>query len=117
MDTTIRDDFADFINNNDLFNSDVLLYDAQGGTLVFEGRGTFDKKPQLIQNESGQFDYQGHQSIVALSMSLLTFMSNYFDLKGYYIEITDNSETISYNIINSHYNSNSNAILCDLKKV
>ena len=117
MDTTIRDDFADFINNNDLFNSDVAMYDSQGGTLVFEGRGTFDKKPQLVENESGQFAYQGHKSILALSMSELTFLTAYISLKTYYVLITDNVETKGYLIENSNYNSTVNAIYCELKEV
>jgi hypothetical protein len=116
MDTTIRDDFADFINNNDLFNSDIKLYDSQGGTLVFEGRGTYDKKPQLVENENNQFGYQGHKSILTLTMSELTFMPSYFSLKGYYVEITDNVEQKAYNIINSPYNSTVNAIYCELKE-
>lgn len=116
MDTTIRDDFANFINNNDLFNSEVYLYDSQGGTLVFEGRGVYDKKPQLVENENGQLSYNGHKSILALSMSELTFMTSFFDLKGYYVIITDNNETINYNIATSNYNSTVNAIYCELKE-
>jgi len=116
MDTTIRDDFADFINENDLFNSDVRLYDTQGGTLVFEGRGTYDKKPNLIENESGQFVYQGHKSILALTMSELTFMPSYFSIKGYYVEITDNVELKAYLVENSKYNSTVNAVYCELKE-
>lgn len=117
MDTTIRDDFADFINENDLFNSTVSLYVSQGGSLVFEGRGTYDRKPQLIEEENGQFGYQGHKSILALSMSELTFMPSYFSLKGYFVEITDNVEQHNYSIINSSYNSTVNAIYCELKEV
>jgi hypothetical protein len=117
MDTIIQDDFADFINNEDLFNSDVLLYDSQGGTLVFEGRGTFDKKPNLVENEDNQLSYQGHRSMVTLSMPELTFMPSYFSLKAYYVEITDNVEQKNYIIENSVYNSNVNAIYCELKEV
>lgn len=116
MDTTIRDDFADFINENDLFNSDVVLYDSQGGSVVFEGRGTYDKGQKLVENESGQLVYQGHKSILVLSMSELTFMTSYFDIKGYYVQITDNVEQKGYLIINSNYNSTVNSVYCELKE-
>jgi hypothetical protein len=116
MDTTIRDDFADFINNCDLFNSTVLLYDSQGGTLKYEGKGIYDKKPLMVQNEQGQFTYQGHRSILTLSMSELTFMTAYFSLKGYYVVITDNTETKNYSIVNSNYSNNVGSIYCELKE-
>lgn len=115
MDTTISDDFRDFINENDLFNSDVVLYDSQGGTIVFEGRGVYDRKPNLIENDNGQLVYQGHKSILTLSMSELTFMPAYFSLKSYFVEITDNVDLKSYLIENSNYNSTVNAVYCELK--
>ena len=117
MDTTIRDDFADFINNNELFNSDVKLYDSQGGTLKYEGKGIYDKKPMLVENENGQVSYQGHLSILTLSFSELTFMTSYYSLKGFFVQITDNTGILGFEIINSNFNSNSNAIYCELKEV
>jgi hypothetical protein len=117
MNKTIESDFADFINNEGLFNSSVKLYDSQGGTLKFEGKGIWDKKPQLVENESGQVSYSGHKSMLTLTMSELTFMPSYFDLKNYFVEITDNVETKSYLIEISPYNSNVNAIYCELKEV
>lgn len=118
MDTTIQDDFADFINENDLFNSSVSLYDTQGGSVVFEGKGTYDRKPFLVENENGQISYQGTRSALTLSMSELTFLTSYVSLKGYYVEITDNVETSKgYLIENSTYNSNVNAIYCELKEI
>ena len=116
MDTTIRDDFADFVDNEELFNSTVALYSSQGGTLVFSGSGTYDKKPHLVENESGGVGYQGHDSFLSLSMSKLTFMTAYFSLKGYYVVITDNVAPKGYTIINSSYNSTVNKIYCELKE-
>jgi hypothetical protein len=117
MNNQIREDFAEFVRDNELFNSTVLLYTSQGGTLKYEGKGVFDKKPQLVENESGQFGYQGHKSILALSMHLLTFLPSYFSLKGYFVTITDNSETKNYTITNSSYSSNVGSIYCELKEV
>lgn len=116
MDNTIENDFAEWQEQNDLFNSDVKLYNSQGGDLKFEGRGTYDKKPQPVENDSGEIFYQGHKSILTLSMSKLEFMDAYFDLKGYFVEITDNVGTKPYLIEGSSYNSNVNAILCELKE-
>jgi len=116
MDTTIRDDFADFINENDLFNSDVLLYDSQGGTLVFEGRGVYDHKPNAEVNESGMVVYNGHKSILTLSKSMLTFMTSYFSLKAYYVEITDNDGVYNYWISESTLSRNVGSIFCYLKE-
>lgn len=117
MDTTIQDDFKEFINEETLFNSAVRLYsDTIGGTLVFNGNGIYDKKPNLVENESGQFVYQGHKSFLTLSMSELTFMSSYFSLKGYFVEITDNQSAKNYQIVNSMFNSNVNNIFCELKE-
>lgn len=116
MDNTIEADFAEFINNNELFNSEVKLYDSQGGVLKFEGKGIYDKKPQLVENEGGQLFYQGHKSLLTLTMSELTFMDSYFSLKAYFVEITDNVGTKIYFIENSSYNSNVNAIYCELKE-
>lgn len=115
MNKTIEADFAEFINNEELFNSEVKLYDKQqGGTLQFEGKGIYDKKPQLVSNEAGQVFYQGHKSILVLTKSELTFMTYYFSLKGYYVEITDNDGTKIYTIENSNFNSNVNNIYCEL---
>jgi len=116
MDTTIRDDFAEFIENCELFNSSVNLYDSQGGTLRYEGHGIYDKKPNLVENESGMVGYQGHRSILALTKSKLTFMTSYFSLKAYYVEITDNDGTHTYWISNSSFNSNVGSIFCELKE-
>jgi hypothetical protein len=115
MNTIIQDDFQEFITNEDLFSSGVKLYDSKGGSLVFEGSGIFDRKPMLVENENGQFAYQGHRSILSLSMADLTFMTNYHDINGYYVEVTDNIETKAYFIENSPYNSNVNKIYCELK--
>ena len=118
MNNTIESDFADFINNNELFNSSVKLYDSQGGTLKFDGKGIYDKKPQLVENENGEVSYQGHKSMLTISMSeLIDFMPAYFSLKKYFVEITDNVDMKSYLIENSVYNSNVNAIYCELKEV
>ena len=116
MDTTIQDDFTAFVNDCDLFNSEVILYDSKGGLEVFTGKGVYDKKPLLVENENGQIFYQGHKSILTLAMPDLTFLTSYISLKGYYVSITDNVETKNYNIINSEYNSNSNAIYLELKE-
>lgn len=117
MDKTIESDFAEWQEQNDLFNSDIKLYVSQGGDLKFEGRGTYDKKPQPVENERGEIFYQGHKSILTLSMaSLGDFMTSYFDLKGYFVEITDNIDMKPYKIVSSSYNSNVNAVYCELKE-
>lgn len=114
MNDTIQNDFADFVNDEDLFNSSVLLFESKGGSLLFEGLGVFDKKPLAVLNEDGNTSYDGHQSILTLSMKdLVSFMPNYFDLKGYYVQITTNNETKSYNIGSSNYNSNVNTVYID----
>lgn len=118
MDAVIQDDFKEFVTEETLFNSEVILYsDSIGGTSVFEGNGIYDKKPNLIENESGQFVYQGHKSFLTLSMDDLTFMSAYFSLKGYFVEITDNQGSKDYQIVNSMFNSNANNIFCELKEI
>jgi hypothetical protein len=116
MDTTIRDDFASFVDNCELFNSTVKLYASQSTSLLFEGKGIYDKKPMMVENENGQLSYQGHRSILTLSLSKLTFLTGYISLKGYYVTITDNLATTNYNIVNSNFNSNSGAIYCELKE-
>lgn len=118
MNNTIESDFAEFVTNNELFNSEVKLYDSQGGTLRYEGHAIYDKKPQLVENESGQVFYQGHKSILSFAMSNFddVFMTAYFSLKGYFVEIIDNIGTKIYNIENSNYNSNVNSIYCELKE-
>jgi len=116
MNTVIQDDFQDFVTNEDLFSSEVILYASKGGAELFNGQGVYDKKPLLVENESGQVYYQGHKSILALSMPDLTFLTAYASLKGYYVSITDNVGTKAYNVINSNYNSNSNAIYLELKE-
>lgn len=116
MNTVIQDDFSNFVNDCELFNSGIILYDSKGGSLVFEGKGVYDKKPLLVENEKGQVFYQGHKSILTLAMPDLMFLTSYVSLKGYYVSITDNVETKNYNIINSEYNSNSNAIYLELKE-
>lgn len=116
MNKTIESDFAEWQEQDELFNSDIKLYITQGGDLKFEGKGTYDKKPQAVENESGDVFYQGHKSILTLSMTKLDFMDSYFDLKGYFVEITDNVGMKSYLIVGSSYNSNVNAIYCELKE-
>lgn len=117
MNSIIQDDFNEFINKEQLFNSSVLLFVSKGGTLLFEGFGTFDKKPNPVEDENGNIIYSGHKSILTLSMpDLVSFMPNYFDLKGYYVTITTNNETKNYFIKNSVYNSNVNAVYCDYLK-
>jgi hypothetical protein len=113
----IKEDFADFIDNEELYNSTIKLYDQQNGTLKYEGQAIYDKKPQLVENEQNQLNYQGHKSILSLSMSKLDFMDTFFSLKGYYVEITYNSEILKYKIANDLYNSNVDAIYCELKVV
>ena len=115
MNTIIRDDFVKFLELEELFNSDVELYDSQGGSVVYEGRGCFDRKPQLVENQDGQLGYSGHKSILSLSKSELTFMTSYFSLKGYYVEITDNDGTHNYLIEESNFSSNVGKIYCELK--
>lgn len=117
MNTIIRDDFADFINNEEYFNSEVKLYDSQGGTLVFEGKGIYDEKPEAILNEDGSVSYSGHKSILTLTKSELSFMTNYFSLKSYYVEITDNDGTHNYYISSSSFSSNVGSIFCYIKEV
>jgi len=112
MNTTIQNDFIDFMDNCDLFNSDVKMYVSKGGTLVFDGKGIYDKKPQAVENENNQIVYQGHKSLLTLPL----IGSTYSSLKGYYVEITDNIETKKYFIANSNYNSNVNNIYCELKE-
>lgn len=116
MNTTIRDDFADFMNNEELFNSDVRLYDSQGGSLIFEGKGVYDKKPNAVPNESGMVVYEGHKSMLTLTKSELTFMPAYYSLKAHYVEITDNDGTYNYYIADSSYNSNVGTVFCYLKE-
>lgn len=118
MDNIIQNDFADFVKGETLFNCEVKLYTNQGGSLVFEGRGLYDKKPQAIENENGQIGYQGHKSLITLSLKDLLFMNNaFFSLKGYYIEITDNLGMKAYTIVNSSFNSNVNTIFNELKTI
>lgn len=116
MNDKIRSDFASFITNSTLFSSDVKLYPSVSGDLVFEGKGIYDKKPNLIEDAGGNIGYSGNKSVLTLSMSDLSFMANYFSLKGYYAIITDNNSAKNYNIIDSNYNSNVDAILCYLKE-
>lgn len=116
MNDIIQDDFKDFIADEDLFNADIKLYVSKGGSLVFEGKGIYDKKPNPVENEDGSLIYQGHISILTLSMSDLDFMDNFFSLKGYYVEITDNVGIRFYFIENSSFNSNVNNIYCDYLK-
>jgi hypothetical protein len=119
MDTTIRDDFAEFINGCDLFNSTVKIYtNSAKTTLKYDGKCIFDKKPNLVQNENGQVAYQGHKSILTLSMSQLTFMTAYSTvLNGYYAEVTDNVGMKAYTIVNSPFSSDVQSIYCELKEV
>lgn len=116
MNTAIRDDFADFINNEEYFNSEVKLYDSQGGTLKFEGKGIYDKKPKAVVDEDGRVSYDGELSNLTLTKSELTFMTSYFSLKSYYVEITDNDGTHNYWIADSSFSSNVGSIFCYLKK-
>jgi hypothetical protein len=116
MDTTIQDDFDSFVISESLFNCEVKLYDEREGDLVFEGFGVYDKKPMAVENESGQIVYQGHKSLLSLSMKSLTFMTAYASLKGYYVEIIDNQDVKAYLIANSAFNSNVNLIMCELKE-
>jgi len=116
MDNTIRDDFADFVTDCELFNSTVKLYDSQGGTLKYEGNGIYDKKPDLVENEDGKVSYSGHKALLTLSKSLLVFMTSYFSLKGYYVEITDNDGAHNYWIAESSFTSNAGSIFCYLKE-
>ncbi len=116
MNTVIRDDFADFINNEELFQSNVKLYNSQGGTLVFEGKGLYDKKPNAVPNEDGMVVYSGHKSILTLTKSKLTFMSAYFSLKSYFVIITDNDGTYNYWITDSSFINNVDSVFCYLKE-
>lgn len=116
MDSIIQDDFAEFLNKEEMFKSSAKLYNSNGGTLVFDGDCIFDKKPQPLQNEDGSIIYSGHVSIVTFSMNDLLFMTNYFSLKGYYVEVTTNKGTFNYMIESSVFNSNVNAIYCDYLK-
>lgn len=119
MNNIIESDFAEFVTNEELFNSSVKLYDSQGGTLKYEGKIIYDKKPQLVENQDGSVFYQGHKSILAFAMANFddSFMISYFSLKGYFVEITDNIVgTKIYSIANSNYNSNVNSIYCELKE-
>jgi len=113
MNTLIQNDFIDFMNNEDLFNCEVILYVSELGSIVYEGSGIYDKKPFPVQNENGQVTYQGHISFLTLPL----IESCYSSLKGYYVEITDNIGLKKYYIANSNYNSNVNNIYCELKEV
>lgn len=114
MNDLIQSDFAEFVNNEELFKSSAKLYDTKGGTLVFEGNCIYDEKPRILQNEDGSIAYSGEMSIVSFSMSdLVSFMPNYFNLKGYYLEVTTNNQTKKYFIGNSTYSSNVNCVYCD----
>lgn len=115
MNNVIKDDFADFVENEQYFNSTVLLYNSQGGTLVYEGYGIYDTKPSPVVDENGSISYNGEKSVLTLTRAKLDFMTAYFDLKGYYAVITDNEATHSLFISNSHYNSNAGSIFCYLK--
>ena len=113
MDTTIQDDFAEFVENETLFNCEVNLYNTQGGTLQYSGQGIYDKKPQLVENEDGMVTYQGHKSVIAVP----NYMSpSYSSIKDFYIEVTDNTGLKTYTIANSHFSSNANLIYCELKE-
>lgn len=121
MENTIKNDFADFINNTDIFNSSVLLY-TSANVLKFDGKCIFDEKPMAVQNENGMVSYSGEMSLLTLSMANLatydvTFMPAYFNLKNYKVTITDNLGTKSFTIEDSHYNSNVGSIFCYLKLV
>lgn len=116
MNTVIRDDFANFINNEELFNSDVKLYDSQGGTLKFEGKGIYNEKPKAVINEDGSVSYEGELSVLTISKSELDFMPSYFSLKAYYVEITDNNGTHTYWVGYSSFSSNVGSIFCYLKE-
>ena len=115
MDTTIQDDFIDFLTNESLFNCEVNLHSSTG-ELLFEGFGIYDKKPMAVENESGEIVYQGHKSLLSLSMKSLTFMTAYASLKGYFVEVTDNLGAKEYVIANSVFDSNVNLIMCELKE-
>lgn len=115
MNSVIKDDFVNFVENEEYFNSTVLLYDSQGGSLVYEGYGIYDTKPSAVVDENGSISYNGEKSVLTLAKSKLTFMTSYFDLKGYYAVITDNEATHNLWISNSHYNSNAGSIFCYLK--
>lgn len=116
MDTTIRDDFEAFTNDCSLFNSDVKLYaDATKSTLIYDGKAIYDKKPNLVENEEGMLGYSGHKAMVTFTLNQLG-MTAYSDLKGKYVEITDNVGTISYLVVDSPFNSNVASIFCYLKE-
>jgi hypothetical protein len=117
MDTTIQDDFIDFVANESLFNCEVKLYTAKGEDPSYEGFAIFDKKPMLVDNGQGQVSYQGHKSLITFAMKDLTFMDAYFSLKGYYLEVTDNQGEKDYTIANSIFSSNVNSIMCELKEI
>jgi hypothetical protein len=116
MDTTIQDDFNDFVINESLFNCEVSLYDEKEGELLFEGFGIYDKKPMAVENENGEIVYQGHKSLLTLTLKSLTFMTVYSSLKGHYVEVTDNLGLKAYLIANSVFDSNVNLIMCELKE-
>lgn len=120
MNELIKNDFADFINNEELFNSSVNLY-TSASVLKYEGKCIFDEKPMAIQNESGMVSYSGEMSIMTISMADLAtydiaFMPAYFSLIGYKVDITDNVGLKSFTIEDSHYNSNVGSIFCYLKE-
>lgn len=117
MNTVFRDDFAAFINYCELFNSSVKLYaNAAKSPLLYEGKGIYDKKGNLVPNEDGMISFQGHKSFIGLTKSELTFMTNYSSLAGYYIDITDNEGEQNFIIVNSIYNSNVGSIYCELRE-
>lgn len=115
MNNIIREDFASFVNNEELFTSTVKLYNSES-TLVYEGHGIYDKKPELIENEDHMVSYSGHKSVLTLTMADLDFMENYYSLKGYSVEITDNIGAKTYIITSSNYNGNVDGIFCYLKE-
>lgn len=113
MNNIIQEDFAEFISNEELFKSSAKLYDKDR-VLVFEGGCIYDEKPRYEPTEDGGLIYSGQMSVVTFSLSdLASFMPNYFNLKGYYVEVTTNNKTKSYQIGNSTYSSNVNAVYCD----
>lgn len=111
----IEDDFQEFVDNEDLFNYDIEIYDSQGGNLIYDGKAIYDEKPQLVENENGEVFYQGHKSLLSVPMEDLN-ISDVSVLKNYYVEITVGSETLTYTIANASYSSNVNKSFCELKE-
>lgn len=111
----IGDDFEEFVDNSELFSYDVKIYTSQGGTLIYDGKVIYDKKPQLVENENNEVFYQGHKSLLSISMNKLT-IDDVSVLKDYYVEITDGTETLTYTIANASFSSNVNKALCELKE-